>query len=343
MQFTYIVGNHAFTRSLAYAAKELDRIFKGKVTLEYFLYFRRHPMTAEQVKRLEESIKRADVILTSMVFEGQPIELIRKFGQNKTVIIHSGTPQALSLTRLGKFNFGEFLESVKDSKIAKAIGFLQRIISSGETRREYRTLLERLDTVLKVLKFGKWKDAGNYLKTMKYSTSGGDENYLNMFLFIIREYFGYDVTYKEPQIRPAEFIFHPESSSCFYSVKDYLAWYKSYFRKNDGKLHLVGLLKNHDEVIANDIADVTKLIEELEGRGVGVIPVSCGATQAFKTMRAFFIDDKRCLIDVMTSFLNFRLEGGPLGGDYEACLKFCEKMNVPLIKLLTLGLTSFEE
>jgi hypothetical protein len=93
-----------------------------------------------------------------MVFEGQPLDLIRKFGGGKTVIVLAGTPQALALTRLGKFNFGSFLESTRQSKVARAVGFLRRIVSSAETRREVRTLLDHLDTPLKILRFGKWKE-----------------------------------------------------------------------------------------------------------------------------------------------------------------------------------------
>ena len=106
VHFTCIVGNPAFSRSLAYAAKELEHRFKGEVSLVYFLYSRRLRLPEKEVKRLEDSIKRADVIITSMVFEGQPLDLIRKFGSDKTVIVLAGTPQALALTRLGKFNFG---------------------------------------------------------------------------------------------------------------------------------------------------------------------------------------------------------------------------------------------
>jgi hypothetical protein len=173
IQFTCVVGNPAFSSSLAYAAKELDRRFKGEVALVYFLYSRRQRLPEQQTKRLEENIKRADVILTSMVFEGQPLDLIRKFGSGKTVIVLSGTPQALALTRLGKFNFSQFLESAKRSRVTRALGFLRKIVASTETRREVRTLLDHLDTPLKILRFGKWKDAGNYLKIFKYSVNRG--------------------------------------------------------------------------------------------------------------------------------------------------------------------------
>lgn len=343
VHFTCIVGNPAFSRSLAYAAKELEHRFKGEVSLVYFLYSRRLRLPEKEVKRLEDSIKRSDVIITSMVFEGQPLDLIRKFGSNKTVIVLAGTPQALALTRLGKFNFGAFLDSTKQSRVAKAIGFLRRIVSSTETRREVRTLLEHLDTPLKILRFGKWKDAGNYLKIFKYSVNRGNENILNLFLFILKEYFSYNTTYQEPRVVPAEFCYHPRASSPFQTTTDYLNWYRRFLPKEKERRPLVGVLTNHDQVIVNDLEDITFLIERLEGKGVGVIPVSCNPTNAFKAMQQFFIEKNRSCIDAMISLLNFRLEGGPLGGDYEACLAFCQRLNVPLIKALTLGLTSFEE
>jgi magnesium chelatase H subunit len=343
IHFTCVVGNPAFSRSLACAAKELDRRFKGEVSLVYFLYSRRQRLPAQQLKRLEENIKKADVILTSMVFEGQPLDLIRKFGGGKTVIVLAGTPQALALTRLGKFNFGSFLESTRQSKVARAVGFLRRIVSSAETRREVRTLLDHLDTPLKILRFGKWKDAGNYLKIFKYSVNRGDENILNLFLFILKEYFDYNVAYKEPKVVSAEFCYHPRAPSHFHSTGDYLEWYRLFLPQEKKMRPLVGVLTNHDQVIVNDLDDVTVLIERLEAKGVGVLPVSCNATNAFKAMQQFFMEDGQSFIDAMVSLLNFRLEGGPLGGDYEACLAFCQRMNVPLIKALTLGLTSLVE
>jgi cobaltochelatase CobN len=343
IQFTCVVGNPAFSSSLAYAAKELDRRFKGEVALVYFLYSRRQRLPEQQTKRLEENIKRADVILTSMVFEGQPLDLIRKFGSGKTVIVLSGTPQALALTRLGKFNFSQFLESAKRSRVTRALGFLRKIVASTETRREVRTLLDHLDTPLKILRFGKWKDAGNYLKIFKYSVNRGDENFLNLFLFVLKEYFDYNISYKEPRVVPAEFCYHPKASSTFDSTADYLKWYRNLPSEGNGNRPLVGLLTSHDQVIVNDYDDVKMLIEQLEKKGVGVLPITCNATNAFKAIQEYFVKDHRSLIDAMVSLLNFRLEGGPLGGDYEACLAFCQQMNVPLIKHLTLGFTSFEE
>jgi len=348
MQFTFIVGNHAFAHSLAYAAKKLDELFNGEVKLEYFLHFRRMRMSPQQLKRIEESIKKADVILTSMIFEGEPLEMVKKFGEGKSIIILSGTPQAMALTTLGKFNFKDYLGSAKDSKISKALGFLQRLVSSGETRREFRTLFDRMDMLLKVLRFGKWRDAGNYVRIYKYCNSGGDENFMNMFLFVLKEYFDYDVTFGEPRIEPTEFIYHPKAPARFYSTADYLKWYRGYvnekgFKDGKGKLSLVGLLTNNDTVIVNDNADVGMLIDHLEKKGVGVLPAACGASNAFRAMSGFFMDGDKSAIDIMVSTLNFRLEGGPLGGDYEKCLAFCEKMNVPLIKALPLTLSSLEE
>lgn len=58
----------------------------------------------------------------------------------------------------------------------------------------------------------------------RYITNNGDENFKNLLLYIKKELFKEDIPVAPPADVPWEGIYHPDASSVFSDVDEYLAW-----------------------------------------------------------------------------------------------------------------------
>lgn len=295
---------------------------------------------------MEESISRSDIILLSMVFDEAVINILKKYHtQDKTFIILSSVGEGMKLARLGKFRMEGVVEYFANSKIAKALSFLKGL-TGRNSGIEVRRLLSMADNILKILRFGKWKDAYNYVHAWKYFYNGGKDNILNLFLFILAEYYDFHISYNPPTEIPELYIVHPRTQTLFTSVEDYLKWYDLPFWMATGKntkKPMVGILFYNQRYQNKDTADLEVIIDRLEAKGIGVIPMIGIGTEYVKGIKKFYLTDNGPRIDALISFLFFRIEGGPLGGDYEGFERLCEKMNIPLINYIYSGYSTHEE
>ena len=347
MKFTAIIGDYTFSKPFSDASDKLKEMFKGKVELTYQFCLRHQSFSKKQLEQIEENVSKSDVVILNMVFDDVVLDILEKYHkEDKTIIVLASVPKGMRLIKLGKFKLGEIIDSVAESKIAKALGILRGLMHPGKSRMEARKLLEMADTILKVPRFGKWKDAGNYVQCWKYFYKGGRENIINMLYFILAEYYDYDVSYKPPVEVPPTSIYHPKAPDFFLSIDEYLKWYdKSNLVKINGwkRRPLVGILFYLQRYQTEDLRDLNMVIEKLEAKGVGVIPVLSEGTENVRNIKKHFITEKGPRVDAIISFLFFRIEGGPLGGDYEGFIKLCQKMNVPLLNYLCMGYTTIDE
>jgi len=345
MHITAIVGDYSWSKPFAQVAETLEEMFKGKVKFEYFFNLLRIPFPEETKQAIEESLSKADIVFAARVFDPAVEELFEKYKAGKTFIITDSIPAIFRFTRLGKFDFGSIMESIADSKITKILGILKGLVSGGKSRIEIRKIYNTMDMILKFLRFGKFKDAGNYILCWKYYTYGNKNNYLNMFLFLLAEYYGFKVKYAEPEEMPSTAIYHPESSKLFTSTEDYLSWYfKKYQKGKMAQRPLVGIIFYNLRYCNEGTAHIDLLIEKLEKRGIGSIPLMTDGIENVKPIKELFTHQSgKMRIEAIVNIIFFRMDGGPLGGDYEAFIRLCEGMNIPLIHLLEVNYRTIEE
>jgi len=348
MHITTITGNYTYSKTFSETAEVLKKKFKGDVTMMNHFCLRHQTFPEQQLSDMEDDIFRADIILVSMVFDDAVINLLEKYAdQGKTYVILASVAKGMKLARLGKFCVGEIVDSFADSKIAKIFGILKGL-TGKKSPMEVRRLLSMADSILKVLKFGRWKDASNYVQAWKYFFHGGRENILNLFLLMLSEYHGVATAYKPPAEIPNYYITHPRSKKIFASVEDYLAWYDlPHWMPTNGsvgsKRPLVGILFYNERYQNEDTRDLVAVIDRLEEKGIGVIPVMTSGTENMNAIKSFLLDEDRPRVDAVISFLYFRIEGGPLGGDYEAYENLCRAMNIPFINYVCMGYSTHEE
>ena len=347
MHFTAIIGDYTYSKSLAEASDLLKKKFGGKVTLDYFFCLRHQKFERRQLSEIEENVKKADTVIVNMIFDDEIIEILEKHkNDNKNYLILASMPRGLVLTKIGKFSLSSISMPDKSSMLGKALGVLRGLMSSSKSTMEVRKLLVMADTILKVLRFGKWKDAANYIRVWKYFYAGGMNNIKNLFLFLLSEYYGFKTEYDLPEEIPQGAIYHPKAGKIYDDVDEYLKWYKnSGLLRTNGfkKTPYVGILFYMQRYQTQDINDLLAVIESLEMHGVGAIPILTSGSENMKNMERHFTVKGKSRVEAIISFLFFRIEGGPLGGDYDAFIKLAKKINVPLIKYMNMGYTTIDE
>ncbi|MBW1838331.1 MAG: magnesium chelatase subunit H [Deltaproteobacteria bacterium] len=348
MQITSIIGNFTYSKPLAEVAEILKKKFKGKVVMTNHFCLRHQAYSKKQLEEMEEDIKNSDIIFLAMVFDEAVLRIIEKYTkEDKTLLILASVGEGMRLTRLGKFCVEDLITTFTDSKVAKVFKLLKGLTGRSSSM-EVRKLLSMADNILKVLRFGKWKDAYNYVQAWKYFFHGGRENTLNMFLLILSEYYGFKTEYKPPEEIPGFYIAHPRAGKIFTSLEEYLKWYElPYWMPTNGskkkKRPLVGLLFYSDRYQNEDSRDLEAVIEKLEKKGIGVIPAMSTGLENLRTIKTFFSNNGKPPVDALISFLYFRMEGGPLGGNYEAFEQLCRQMNIPLINYISMGYSTNED
>lgn len=348
MQITTIIGNYTYSKPLAEVADLLKKRFKGKVEMVNHFCQRHQVYTPKQLEEMEEDIGKSGIVFLAMVFDEAVLKILERHAtKDKTLLILASVGEGMKMARLGKFSVGEVISSFADSRVAKIFKLLKGL-SGKSSSMEVRKMLSMADAILKVLQFGKWKDAYNYVQAWKYFFHGGRDNLLNMFLLVLAEYHGFTAHYEPPEEIPGSYIAHPRADKVFTSVEEYLRWYDlPYWMPTNGsknkKRPLVGILFYGDRYQNEDCRDLDAVIGRLEEKGIGVIPAMSSGAEHFKSMKSFFVGNAGPRVDAVISFLYFRIEGGPLGGDYESFERTCRQMNIPLINYVCMGYSTHDD
>ena len=260
MQITNVIGNFSYSKPLAEVAEIIEKRFKGKVIMTSHFCVRHQAYTKKQLEEMEVDISKSDIVFLAMVFDEAVLRIVEKYSkEGKTFLITASVGEGMRLARIGKFCVGDVITSFADSKVAKVFKLLKGL-SGKSSSMEVRRLLTMADSILKVLRFGKWKDAYNYVQAWKYFFHGGRDNILNMFLLILSEYHGFSTPYDPPTEIPSFYIAHPRADKIFTSMEDYLKWYDlPYWMDTNGskkkKRPMVGILFYNDRY-QNDGVDI---------------------------------------------------------------------------------------
>jgi cobaltochelatase CobN len=164
-----------------------------------------------------------------------------------------------------------------------------------------------------------------YLSTVKpgmvstcysYITLGGEENFANMLRYIACEAGGLDVPFDPPQRVPWEGLYHPDADVAhFETIEAYLEWYEGHPGRSS-RHGTVGILFSRHYWINDNLEVEDALIEELEKRGLNVIPAfsysvkdeGLGTRGSGEVVREFFLtEDGKTRIDALIKLQAFFL------------------------------------
>ena len=105
----------------------------------------------------------------------------------------------------------------------------------------------------------------------RYILFGGQDNLANMLQYLQHTIFDHSIPYEKPKELPWQGIFHPSSGEFFEDTASYLDWYARHLPCQPAQY--VGLLFSRSAWITGNMAIERLLVESMEKRGIGVLPV----------------------------------------------------------------------
>lgn len=187
-------------------------------------------------------------------------------------------------------------------------------------------------------------DINHVLRVQSYFRMDGVENMKNALLYVCREFCGLDAEVPPPVEVPWQGIYHPEGGS-FETLSEYLNWYGK-------KDVMVGILFYRSYWVNGNLKVEDALIQQLESRGIGVIPVfsygfanlESGAWNNERVIEEFFIKNGRPVIDILVDFQSsFLVLHSADAGDFERGVQVLKRLDVPVLKAISLYHKTREE
>lgn len=229
----------------------------------------------------------------------------------------------------------EWLEFVREEADAVFFSFPPEFKALGELLGQLKEELSKPVVPVAVEVAG----AGNVSseatqRAIQYHLFGGKEN-LKAFLLWLGELVGKlpAGTAPAPQELPWAGIYHPRAKGYFTRLDDYLAWYGE-------RQPLVGLLFPRVFWVEENLAGYDAIIQEVERRGAGVIPVFSdgwfGQVKNDDVIRQFFFRDGKPAIEALVAYSAFFLKTRReiVAINQEPSDDALQKLNVPVLKTI---------
>lgn len=187
-------------------------------------------------------------------------------------------------------------------------------------------------------------DINHVLRVQSYFRMNGVKNMKNALLYVCKEFCGLDAEVSSPVEVPWQGIYHPGGRS-FETLSEYLNWYGK-------KEVMVGILFYRSYWVNGNLEVEDALIQKLESRGIGVIPVfsygfvnlELGAWSNKQVIEEFFIKNGKPVIDILVDFQSsFLVARSENTGDFERGVQVLKKLDVPVLKAISLYHQSEEE
>ena len=270
-------------------------------------------------EKLKNDLKTSDIVLIDIRGGGRSSEIAYEaLKDENNIVLNLVGPMGklMEITRLGSFS---------GTKIAS------RISSSTEVEvdnpEELWQKIERgqniVETAGRILPFKSVKDAGNYIKALKYWRYGGKANYYNLILFLLRDYLNYDLPKaKEPIEFPDYGIYHPAYGH-FTDLEKYVEI--SGFKEG---VPTIGMLFYGGMHFDQSIATIKAFINKFGD--FNVIPVYSDGIHNLRAISQYFLHNGNPLVDLVINLMWFRINGGPLGGNPDLTAGLLKELNVPV-------------
>ncbi len=317
MNLTVLSISHTGLADLAYAWRGLDAAVPGRLKLQ--LFYAAKPIDQQEAERIKQAVSAADFLLLDLM--GAPREyeamVLQAAAHCKGQIVPIGgdNDDIRGLLRLGSF-------SGKDTKA----GMRSDTPPSPDSLEKMMGMAEKLGTLLPV---GKLKDMKSYVQVAKYWKNAGEDNSRSLLCLIGRDYGGLRELPKPrpPVVMEDTGILEPEQF-CYYSgVEEYrrAAGY------DPDKPTIAILFYGHSYPVRTR-GCVAAFIARLKPFA-NVLPVAFAraTSRDLAKLRQLLVVETGGKLDLIVSFLSFRLGAGPMGGDAETAVRLLEELNVPVL------------
>lgn len=173
----------------------------------------------------------------------------------------------------------------------------------------------------------------------RYLLFNGQENIKHLLGYILHTVFGMATKFCEPEAIPWEGIHHPADGPVFQSTDAYLSWYASKYVTKPRKW--MGLLYSRSAWATNNLEVERALVNALEEKGIGVIPVffyplqdsGLGNLSGVEVVERFFLEKGLPIVDgliKLTVFFLSNTRGEMKASDAPGGVGLMKRLNVPL-------------
>lgn len=311
------------------AVRRLNEQFGTDITLR--IYYP-HQINAEEHNddELRDDLASSDAVLLDIRGQGRADETayhVLSGGSNVVINMMAPIGKMMEITRLGAFSGKEFLKRFEKQNSPDQAGRGQELLSEADRKKlneKVKNIQGSVEKAGKNSKIPALRDAAAYIRLTKYWRHGGEENYYNMFLFLLREYLGHpDLPEAADPIEYPDYgLFHPEKGY-FTSKADCLA-----ATGHDTGSPVVGIIFHGGMHLDQNIPQISSFIRECPD--ITFIPVYTNGGSNLEAIRSYFFDEERPAVDAVINLMWFRINGGPMGGDPDETIALLKKLNVPV-------------
>ena len=326
---------YQFRPSILEAVKKVNEVTNNSLNFKFYNTYD-VDRKAIDLNDFVKDLSSSDIVLIDIRGGDEVSKLVvntLKDLENTVVVFVGGSPEIISLTRLGSFSLHKF------SSLRKNPVFKKFIKGEGLDYGKILRMRERFEKIGSKLPFGFLKHAKNYALLLKYYETPCVENYYGMFLLLLKEYGGVrvDVEIPEPKVLPRMGIMDFKTGEIFENLNEFLHQYE--FKDKP----LIGVLFYGGYHYDQSYPAARLLVEKLERLGYGAIPVFCSDLRYYLAIEKFFFKDEEPVIEALVDLIWFRLAGGPIGGDHKITLEVLSKLNVPILHGIHLSSRSIDE
>jgi cobaltochelatase CobN len=317
MKIVILTVSNAALADIAHVSKEITRTFPKALQLS--LFYAAKQMQEGEAERIQQGIKDADFILLDLMGASREYEdavLGACQGSAGQVLPIGGDKDEIrGLLKLGSFTGKDMKNGMQPSPRA-----------SLDSMVRMSNMAEKLG---KMFPIGKLKDIKNYIQIIKYWKNAEEENIRNMLYLIGRDYGGNRNFPKPADPIGAEDtgIFDPAAAQYFSSVAEYHRT-----MGNDEKKPTIALLFYGHNYPNRTRGCVASFIEKCKPFA-NILPIAFARTTSrdIAKLRDILCVQTGKKVELVVSFLAFRLGAGPMGGDAKTAVKLLEELDVPFV------------
>ncbi|WP_341469851.1 magnesium chelatase subunit H [Candidatus Chlorohelix allophototropha] len=382
MKFLFMLAEDSMLGAVEQGAAAVQRKHGIKIEIKFW--------TARMLKegstnwnQFEQDLKECDLFLASMISaDTQQVytleRLLKTYGpvrRDRAIIVLNSMPNLMALTRMGDFEFTNFLQFMKNGPVGKISGFVGGIrklmkhddgkevepdfdpdeVRGRQKLRHHKPakkgvvsgmmgVLRHLPTVLKLVP-GQAQDLRAYLVIMLYWLNSSPENYEEFFKYVIDRYMpsytGPKLKAKDPAIYPQLALFHPDAPGKYFQTREeYEKWLAKARPQSVGRPR-VGLLTMQGSYMSGNYKHIYELIRQLDAEGVESMPCFVGGLDYRPAVETFYLDEDKKgnikpVIDLLINTVGFSMVGSMAGADPEAGIAELKRLNRPYWSIMPL-------
>ena len=312
MKLVVLSVSNSGLADLTYAWRELAA---GSL-LQLKLFYAAKPLEREAAGQIRQAVAAADFLLLDLMGASRDYEeLVLEAAavcNGQIAPLGGDNDDIRALLRLGGFSGRDMQQGKNGAPV------------SPDSLQKMMSMAEKLGTLLPV---GKLKDMKNYVQLIKYWKNAGEENCRSLLCLIGRDYGGLSLPKPQPPLALEDTgILDPGTARYYTSVAGY--------RRDAGfdaaKPTIAVLFYGHSYPVRTK-GCVAAFIDQLKPFA-NVLPVAFGRTTSrdLDRLRQLLAVESGGL-DLLVSFLSFRLGAGPMGGDAETAVQLLRELDVPVL------------